>query len=426
MNILIIRKAAIVIFASFLATNQLKSQTDIIWGKIFGSQQDEYVLNHVMDASGNLYVAGKTTGIIGTENFGKNDGFLTKIDSAGNVLWSRQFGTPGEEDIQWCAIDKSGNIYLTGSTTGDLNGRNSGKEDVIVVKFSTDGQLLWSKQFGTAGSDVAKGIYSDNAGNIYVTGFTEGKLGQSSSGKNDCFIMKLDNDGNQIFTTQFGTPEDDYSYAVSRGPGSDVLVCGSTWGALAGKNKGMIDGFTAQFSDKGELIKYNQFGSEGFDIAMMLYMDNEKNVYVGGTTSGNFGCQQNGEGDCFLIKLNNKGEILWNSQFGTANNDGLRSISFNPEISDNMLVSGILNLPPGMAFIRMYNTEGKLLWERVFEGCSGKDVDFDNRGNIYHVGLTGENTFGKLIGLHNYYVVKLKLEKEYLKSAKISGISGKM
>jgi hypothetical protein len=414
-------RVILIILSLIILNNNAKSQTDFIWGKIFGSEKNDYVLNHVMDANGNIYVAGKTTGTIDTRNFGKNDGFLTKIDSAGAILWSRQFGTPEEEDVQWCAIDNSGNVYITGSTTGDLNGKNFGKEDIFVVKYSSGGEMLWEKQFGTDSTDIAKGIYTDKVGNVYLTGFTEGKLGKVSFGKTDCFIMKLDNYGNQLFVTQFGTPQDDYCYSVTGGPGSDILVCGSTWGSLTGKNKGMIDGFTGQFNDKGDLIKYNQFGSEGFDIALVLTMDNEKNIYVGGTTSGNFGCQQIGEGDCFLIKLSDKGEVLWNNQFGTKNNDGVRGISFKPDISDNILISGIFNLPPGEAFIRMYKKDGNLLWERKFtaksadSGTSGKDVGFDNKGNLYHLGLTGANLFGNLLGKHNYYLVKFRLDKEYMK-----------
>lgn len=414
MNSIIIKRAVIVIMAFMMVTNHLKSQTDFIWGKQFGSAKDEYVLNHVIDANGNLYVAGKTTGVIDKRNFGKYDGFLTKIDSSGNILWSRQFGTPEEEDIQWCAIDKSGSVYITGSTTGILNNKNFGKEDIFVIKYGSDGQLLWSNQFGTDSTDVGKGIFADKNGNIYLTGFTNGNLGKASFGKTDCFIIKLDNNGNLLFISQFGTPLDDYSYSITGGAGSDILICGTTWGDFAGKNKGFIDAFTGQFSDKGDLIKYNQFGSEGFDIAEIINMDKDNNIYVGGSTSGNFGSQQAGEGDCFLLKLNDKGEILWNNQFGTKNHDGLRSISFNSDISDNILVSGIMNLPLAQAFIRMYKKDGSLLWERNFIGGSGKDVKFDNKGNFYHVGLSGVNLFGNLIGEHDYYIVKFRLDKAYL------------
>lgn len=395
---------------SLLAYSYAYSQSKIIWSKLFGSLKDEYVMNYVSDKDGNLYIAGKTTGIIDKVNFGNNDGFLTKIDPSGNLIWSRQFGTTGEEDVQCCAIDESGNIYITGSTTGNLQGINKGKEDIFIVKYSNDGKALWTKQSGTEGIDVARGILAVDKGFIYITGNTDGKLGQATSGKTDCFIMKLDKDGKQIFTAQFGTPEDDYSYSVTGRKGSDIFVCGSTWGALTGKNKGFIDAFEGEFNENGDVIKYNQFGSEGFDIAEIIRLDDDNNIYVGGTTSGNFGAEQIGEGDCFLIKLNPNGDISWTNQFGTKNNDGLRSIAFSSENSDNLLVSGILNLPPGDAFVRMYGKDGKMQWEKIFEGCSGKCVTFDGKGNYYHVGLTGTEAFGKLIGLHNYYIVKSSLK----------------
>lgn len=421
MKILKIKRAVTVILALTMMVNNLKSQTNFILGKQFGSDKDEYALNHVIDNKGNVYIAGKTNGIMNGKNFGKNDGFITKIDSLGNTIWSRQFGSDGEEDIQWSVIDNTDCVYITGSTTGVLNGKNSGLEDIFIVKYNPQGEMEWEKQFGTDSTDIAKGIYADNKGYIYITGVTGGKLGQNSFGKTDCFITKLDKKGNHLFTFQFGTSSDDCSYSITGGPDSDIFVCGTTWGEFAGKSKGLIDGFSGHFTDKGDLIRYNQFGSEGFDIPMILTLDDEKNVYIGGSTSGNFGCQQIGEGDCFLLKISEKGDILWNNQFGTKNNDGVRSIDFNSKISDNILVSGIENLPPAQGFIRMYKKDGGLLWERNFIArggnlaTSGKDVGFDNNGNFYHMGLTGANLFGTLTGGSDIYLVKLGLDSNFLK-----------
>jgi hypothetical protein len=421
MRMLFSKRAIIVTLVLIIASNHSKSQTSFIWGKQFGTDKEEYALNHVIDNYGNVYVAGKTTGIMEGKNRGMNDGFITKIDSLGNTVWSKQFGTSGEEDIQWSAIDNTGCIYITGSTTGILSEKNFGKEDIFIVKYKPDGEMEWCRQFGSDSTDVAKGIYADNKGYVYLTGMTAGKLGQSSFGKADGFVMKLDNKGSPLFITQFGTSGDDYSYAITGGANSDIFICGSTWGDLGAKNKGLIDGFTGKLTDNGKVEGYTQFGSEGFDIAMNLKVDDKNNIYVGGTTSGNFGCQQLGDGDCFLIKMGPEGGILWNNQFGTKNNDGTRAIAFNPEIPDIIIVSGILCLPPGKAFIRVYKKDGTLLWEQNFAalgkngGTSGKDVTLDNRGNFYHMGLTGANLFDTLSGEHDVYLVKYRLEKNLLK-----------
>ena len=413
-------QSVIVFFMLAIIADSAKSQSNFIWGKQFGTAQEEYVLNHVADQSGNIYVSGKTVGVMDGQNFGKNDGFITKIDSLGNTIWTKQFGTSEDEDILWSALDNKGSVYITGTTKGALADKNFGKENVFVVKYNPEGQMEWAKQFGTDSTDVGGGIYADNKGFIYITGSTNGTMGQASFGKTDGFIMKLDADGNKLFTTQFGTATDDRCIAIAGDGKSTLYVCGSTWGDISGKNKGMIDAYMGSFTDKGEILKFTQFGTDGFDMALQLIPDDEMNVYVGGSTSGNLGCDQIGEGDCFLTKINPTGDIVWSNQFGTKNHDGIRGIAFNKKISDHILVSGILNLPPSNAFIRMYKKDGSLLWERNFVAkgmngdTSGKDVGMDNQGNIYHLGLTKANLFGSHIGEGDVYLVKLGLDKIFM------------
>jgi hypothetical protein len=403
---------AILILSTF--TLNAISQTSFIWGKQFGTDKGEYALNHVVDQNGNIYVSGKTAGNMDGVNYGKNDGFITKIDSFGTIKWTKQFGTNEEEDIQWSAIDKIDCIYITGSTTGILNDKNFGKEDVFIIKYNSDGQMLWLKQYGTDSTDIGKGIYIDNKGYVYVTGITSGKFGKSSFGKSDGFIMKLDDNGNKLFTIQFGSADDDYSNAITGDNNSSIYLCGSTWGDLGSKNKGMMDAFTAQFTDQGNLVKFNQFGSEGFEIAMDLKVDKENYIFVGGSTSGNVGCQQIGEGDCFLTKINDKGDVLWTNQFGTKKHDGIRSIVLNDKISDKILISGLMNLPPAEAFIRLYKKDGSLLWEKNpiddHKQCdaSGKDISIDEKGYICLLGLTNSNLFWASPG--GVFLVKLKLD----------------
>ncbi|MGD0583304.1 MAG: SBBP repeat-containing protein [Bacteroidales bacterium] len=404
---------AIIIFGS-MNINSF-AQTTFKWGKQFGSGKEVYVMNHVVDSKGNIYISGRTTGNIGGENLGQNDGFLMKTDSAGNIVWKKQFCTTGNENIQWSAIDDSDCVCITGSTTGSLAGKNAGKEDIFVIKYSPDGKMLWVKQTGTDSTDVAKGICTDHSGNIYITGMTLGNLGNSSSGKSDGFVIKFDPDGNQLFCYQFGTPDDDSGSSITCESGK-IYLCGTTFGDLACKNKGFIDVFTGEITDKGEPVKFIQSGTEGFDIPMDIKVDKEKNIYVGGNTSGNWGCQQAGEGDCFLMKIDDSWKILWVSQFGTKDHDGIRSVALNDKVSDNILVSGLIHLPPANAFIRMIRKDGTTLWERqiIDEGksgdASGKSVTIDNDGNIYHVGLTGADLFGPLSGSHDFYLVKLRLD----------------
>lgn len=409
----------IILFLTFFSV-QSESQ-EIKWGIMLGSDKEEYVLNHVVDNDGNIYIPGKTKGDIGGKNQGQNDGFLIKLDGAGKELWAVQFGSEGDEDIQWSALDGSGNIYITGFTTGKVDGKNSGKEDVLIVKYTPDGKLAWKKQIGTDSTDIAKGICADSNGYIYVTGMTAGRLGQVSNGKSDCFIIKLDQDGNIIKTVQFGTEKDDLCYSVIPGINDGIFVCGTTWGDFEGKNHGVVDGFTGYFSSDLELRGFHQFGSDGFDIPLVLKADGKNDIFVAGTTSGDFASPQAGAGDCFVLRMDQKGEIIWKRQFGTDQNDGARGIDINDAVSDKVFISGIINLPPEKAFIRVYSKDGDVLFERILEalgftgGTSGKDIHLDRKGNITHIGLTKVPLFGQVIGGNDVYIIKMEAKKFLLK-----------
>ena len=420
MNCILKKTSALVLLLMLVITFSSRSQTRLIWGRQYGTNQEEYVRNHVVDKSGNLFIAGNTRGVLRDKNAGKTDGFLTKIDSSGNVVWSRQFGSESDEDVQWSAIDTKSNVYIVGSTTGVLGDKNYGKEDIFLVKYSPEGKKIWAKQFGSDSADVAPGIFVDTKGFIYLTGATMGVLGKSGSGSQDAFIMKLDNNGASMFVQQFGTPAPDMCSAITGDNMGNIFVAGSTFGELRSVSKGFMDGFTGQFTENGSLVKFTQFGSEGFDITTSIILDNEKNIYIGGSTSGNLSGEQKGEGDCFVLKFNPGGELLWKDQFGTEKHDGVKGLYFNDAISENILVSGVQNLPPAHAFIRMYKKDGTMLWEEsiIQQGdnrdASGKSVSIGNNGYIYHLGLTSSGLFGKLIGVDDFYLVKLKPENTFL------------
>lgn len=392
------------------------SQPELAWARQSGSTGIEYVMNHVMDKNGNVYVSGTTSGKMGSTHYGGNDGFIAKYDSLGNLLWTDQFGTMATEDIQWSAADTEGNIYITGTTTGSFSGQNMGLEDIFVAKYSWDGKRLWTVQFGTDSIDAGRGIYAASDGFVYVTGMTLGKIGTSSFGESDAFIMKLDGKGNLLLTHQFGTSGNDQGLAIAGDGMGGILVCGTTWGDIAARNKGFADAFVIRASPDCKVLNSSQFGSEGFDIPMALNADISGNIYVGGSTSGNFGGPQTGEGDCFLVKADNKGTVLWIKQSGTPKNDGIRAIEINENISGNILVSGVLNLPPAQAFIRMYSKAGDVLWEKNLSrdiknvDSSGKAVTMARDGSIYFSGLTRDSLFGPLAGESDYFLAKFKVQ----------------
>jgi hypothetical protein len=100
------------------------------------------------------------------------DAVLFKLDDAGTLQWTKQFGTP-ESDWALDIAAAGGKVYVAGVTTGDMSpggAGSSGGIDVFVSAFAATGTLEWTKQLGTSEQDWAYSIAGDGAGSIFVAG----------------------------------------------------------------------------------------------------------------------------------------------------------------------------------------------------------------------------------------------------------------
>ena len=229
--------------------------TDSTWTKQLGTSEDDKGYGVTTDSSGNIYVTGTTGGgLDGNTNSGSNDIFLVKYNSSGTIQWTKQLGTSGYDYGQDVTTDSSDNIYVTGSTGGDLDGNtSSGGNDIFLVKYNSSGTKQWTKQLGTSSSDGGMGVTTDSSGNIYVTGTTGGDLdGNSHSGQEDIFLVKYNSSGTKQWTKQLGTSSNDIGRGVTTDSSGNIYVTGETRGNLDGNtNSGGKDIF---------LVKYNSDG----------------------------------------------------------------------------------------------------------------------------------------------------------------------
>lgn len=102
---------------------------------------------------------------------------------AQSTLWFRQFGTAGGDAAFDAAVDSAGNVYVAGRVAGTLPGEtSSGGDDAFVRKYSPDGTVQWTRQFGSSAYDQAFGVAAHGT-SVYVVGRVDGPLpGQTSAG----------------------------------------------------------------------------------------------------------------------------------------------------------------------------------------------------------------------------------------------------
>ena len=283
---------------------------NLLWIKQIGTGAWDLSFSVAVDASGNAFISGYTTGNLGGTNAGNSDAFLAKYDPNGNLFWIKQFGTSADDSSYSVAVDASGNAFISGLTSGSLGGTNVGSEDVFLAKFDPNGNLLWTEQIGTIAPERSRSVVVDGAGNVFISGLTYGSLGGTNVGEIDAFLAKYDTNGNLLWIEQLGTSRDEYSFSVAVDTTGNAFISGYTYGILGGTNAGGSDAFISKYDPSGNLLWTHQLGTSGGDVSRAMALDGFGNAFISGYTTGNLGGTNAGQTDAFLVKFIAPSEIL--------------------------------------------------------------------------------------------------------------------
>ena len=165
--------------------------------------------------------------------------------------WPMKHGTEGEDKANAVATDSVGNVYVVGYTEGRLNGETFfGSQDAFLIKYNPDGKTLWTKLIGSSLGDKANAVKVNLSGHVFVAGSTDGSLdGNTNMGRTDIFVAKFDSEGNKKWIRQYGSTEEDTAIGLDTDPPGNVYVTGNTRGDLDGNiNLSNGDVFVSKFN----------------------------------------------------------------------------------------------------------------------------------------------------------------------------------
>ncbi len=347
-----------------------------------------------VDASGNVYVTGSSSN-------GSNADFLTiKYNAAGAIQWRAVAnGSANSADVAYAlALDGSGNVVVTGTSYA------AGLANYLTVKYDNNGSELWRATFNGAqnGDDEAYAVAIDAGGNIYVTGTSFNGTAYDFGSVLDFLTIKYSPSGAQLWTRRVtGTDRGvDRPNAIAVDGSGNVVVAGYSYSGSSAGN----DFLTVKYDTSGnELWRATFDAAGGSDLGFALAIDASGNVYLAGQ---GFNGTDN---DYLTIKYDASGAKQWHRMANGTGNAGDIAYAVAVDASGNVIVHGQSDLAsgglPGPANPKYmtvkYDAAGTELWRATTNGSgTGYDISsalaVDAAGNIY---VTGYDGSGVLLSL---------------------------
>ena len=393
-----------------------------LWAKSAAGTFREYGIDIDVDANGNSYVTGyfmgpsvtfgSTTLTNADQTFYTDEMFIVKYDASGNVVWAKSGRGNSFDEGRGIVVDAAGNSYVTGwfANPGVLFGSvylaDTSGYTVFVVKYDTDGGVVWAKKAGGTGIDYGQDIALDSVGNILVTGDSAGDpwtfgtstLTNAAPAYSDMFILKFDSSGNPVWGKRVGGDYGDKGTGIAVDSSGNSYVTGY-WGStsisfgsttFSGNTLGNYRMFIVKYNASGGVVWAKSPGTAltGVEREMSIGTDSNGYCYAAGSFDSNtltLGStvlsNPNGDSNTFLAKLDNVPAGATPVAAFTAN---------------------VINIPIGGSVnFTDLSTNSPTEWSWTFTGASTTNSSVQNPVNIiynsegcYTVSLTATNNGG--------------------------------
>jgi hypothetical protein len=278
---------------------KLDATGNLQWTRTIGGEKEDLGHSLIQTSDGGYAIAGHT------KSFGAGDWdvYVVKLDSTGNLQWTRTIG--GEnEDLSLSLIQTSDGGY---AITGTTKSFSAGEDDVYVVKLDANGNLQWTKTIGGPKRDWGSSLIQTSDGGYAIAGYTQ----SFGVGGADVYVVKLDANGNLQWTKTIGGPADEIGFSLIQTSDGGYAIAGYTNSFGAGG----LDVYVVKLNANGNLQGTKTIGGKKEDLGLSLIQTSDGGYAIAGKTNS-FG---EGGLDVYVVKLNANGNLQWTKTIGAKN-----------------------------------------------------------------------------------------------------------
>jgi hypothetical protein len=303
---------------------KLDSSGNVQWTKTIGGSAWDGASSIIQSSDGGYVVAGYTYSF----GAGNGDFYVVKLDSSGNVIWTKTIGG-SSYDFAYSIIQSSDGGYAVAGGTYSFG---AGSSDFYVVKLDSAGNVIWTKTIGGSNTDEAYSIVQSSDGGYVVAGRTR-SFGAGYG--YDFYVVKLDSSGNVVWTKTIGGGDSDGANSVIQSSDGGYVVAGSTRSFTEDVNI-----YVVKLDANGNVVWTKTIGGSSNDVAFSIIQSSDGGyVVAGGTTS--FGA---GSADFYVVKMDANGNVCFSqniTNYSVSSNVGSFSSPSTVAISQSPTVSTI-------------------------------------------------------------------------------------
>ncbi|NNL21186.1 MAG: T9SS type A sorting domain-containing protein [Ignavibacteriaceae bacterium] len=279
---------------------------DTIWTRTYGSPGNESAYSVFETSDGGYVIAGKKT----EAGQSYSDAYIIKTNSSGDTLWTRTYGNGNTDEINSIIQTEGDDYYIM---LGNTRSFGPGNSSIYFLEVSPAADSVWEDYFGGNANDYGQEIIETNDGYVFI-----GSSANFGAGSFDAWIVSIDWDYNILWSQTIGGDQSDDGYSIQQTTNNDFIGAGRTSSFGPGDFSFLI----FRLNSIGDSLWVKVYGGTERDECKSIRQSNDGGFIAAGSTNS-FG---SGNRDWYIVRTDANGDSIWTKTLGGVTDDECHSV----------------------------------------------------------------------------------------------------